>query len=314
MPEKTIVKMVFGSHLYGTDTLQSDMDYKGIFLPTCKQAFLGKIPKSYNSNRNKAPGEKNSAGDIDTETYSLQYFIKLACEGQTIALDMLHAPENMLIESSSIWTNIVANRHRFYTKNLKAFIGYARKQAAKYGIKSSRLDAARNFIKLLEGYPSNTKLTEIWHQLPTNEHCHMLGLGRNNILQYQICGKIFQQTAATGYVLDIMQRFEKQYGQRARDAAKNKNLDWKALSHAMRAALQVKELLTDNTITFPLRNAEHLIGIKAGLYDYSTVVAPNLEGIIKEVEELSKNSNLPEKVDRDFWDGFIVGVMEQNCC
>jgi hypothetical protein len=227
---------------------------------------------------------------------------------------MLHAPENMLVESSPIWESIVANRHHFYTKNLRAFIGYARKQAAKYGIKGSRLNAARNFIELLGKYNTDAKLTAIWDKLSTGDHCHMLGLNQNNILQYQICGKIFQQTSGVGYTLDIVQRFEKQYGQRARDAAQNKNLDWKALSHAIRAALQVKELLTNNTITFPLENAEYLKGVKMGLYDYSTTVAPNLEGIIKEVEKLSKNSNLPEKVDRDFWDGFIVGVMEQGCC
>jgi hypothetical protein len=219
----------------------------------------------------------------------------------------------MLIESSPIWEAIIANKHRFYTRNLQAFIGYARKQAAKYGIKGSRLNAIRNLIELLEKYNASTKMTEIWNELPVDEHCHMLGLNQNNILQYQICGKIFQQTAATGYVLNAMQRFEEQYGRRARDAAENKNLDWKALSHAMRAALQVKELLTSNTITFPLKNAEYLRNVKLGIYDYSTTVAPNLEDAIREVELLSEHSDLPEKVDRDFWDGFIVSTMEQFC-
>jgi len=30
---KCIVEMVFGSHLYGTDTPESDKDYKGVFMP-----------------------------------------------------------------------------------------------------------------------------------------------------------------------------------------------------------------------------------------------------------------------------------------
>ena len=40
-----IVKMVFGSHLYGTNTPQSDKDFKGVFMPTNEQIYLGKIPK-----------------------------------------------------------------------------------------------------------------------------------------------------------------------------------------------------------------------------------------------------------------------------
>jgi hypothetical protein len=41
-------------------------------------------------------------------------------------MDMLHAPENMLIESSDIWRNIVKEKKRFYTKNLNSFVDYAR--------------------------------------------------------------------------------------------------------------------------------------------------------------------------------------------
>lgn len=33
----TIVKMVFGSFLYGTDTPESDKDYKGVFLPSWEE-------------------------------------------------------------------------------------------------------------------------------------------------------------------------------------------------------------------------------------------------------------------------------------
>ena len=98
---KTIVKIIFGSHLYGTDTPDSDQDFKGIFLPTKEQIFLGKIPKSINENTKKGEG-KNTADDVDTEIYSLHYFLKLACEGQTVSLDMLHAPDNMIIETKQI--------------------------------------------------------------------------------------------------------------------------------------------------------------------------------------------------------------------
>ena len=38
-----IIKSVFGSHLYGTDTPESDRDYKGIFIPSMEDCVLNQI-------------------------------------------------------------------------------------------------------------------------------------------------------------------------------------------------------------------------------------------------------------------------------
>ena len=305
-----IVKLIFGSHLYGTSTLESDKDYKGIFMPTKKQIFLGNIPKSYNETT-KQGSEKNTSEDIDTEIYSLHYFIKLACEGQTVALDMLHAPGNMILETSDIWNEIVKNKEKFYTKNLKAFIGYARRQASKYGIKGSRLNAAKKVIDILLDYDGYMKMNYIWNLLPIEEHLYMIETNRNEVRQYQVCGKIIQETAKIGYVLDILVKFYDEYGKRAREAAENKNIDWKAVSHALRAAYQVQELLQDGTITFPLKNASFLRSVKQGLHDYKNIVAPMLENIMSDVESLSEKSKLPKKADRKFWDKFIIETIEE---
>ena len=131
---RTIVKMKFGAHLYGTATPDSDVDYKGIFLPTKEELLLGRVPKSYSYSTGREES-RNTKNDIDIELYSFHYFIKLACDGQTVAMDMLHAPENMILQKSIIWDAIVKNKQKFYTKNLKSFIDYARRQASKYGIK-----------------------------------------------------------------------------------------------------------------------------------------------------------------------------------
>jgi len=82
--------------------------------------------------------------------YSLHYFINLACEGETIALDMLHVPDDKVVEKHPVWDEIVLNRQKFYTKNLKAFVGYARRQASKYGIKGSRLNDIKKVLDFFQ--------------------------------------------------------------------------------------------------------------------------------------------------------------------
>ena len=306
-----IVKMKFGAHLYGTATSDSDLDYKGIFLPTKEQLLLGRVPKSHNYSTGK-DDSRNTKNDVDTELYSLHYFIKLACAGQTVAMDMLHAPDSMILKKSKIWDEIVNNKQKFYTKNLKSFIDYARRQASKYGIKGSRINAALQVLEILKKEDPSKKMREVWSRLPRIEHCYDVAPDPNGMRQYQVCGKSFQESATIGYVIPIIEKFYNDYGRRAKLAAENKNIDWKAVSHALRAAYQTKEILTENTIYFPLRNADFLMRVKQGKLDYLSEVGPVLETFMEEVENLSLISNLPETVDRKFWDQFIFETLERE--
>jgi predicted nucleotidyltransferase len=71
---KIIVKMKFGAHLYGTATPDSDVDYKGIFLPTKEELLLGRVPKSHNYSTGREES-RNTKNDIDIELYSFYYLI-----------------------------------------------------------------------------------------------------------------------------------------------------------------------------------------------------------------------------------------------
>lgn len=305
-----IVKTIFGSHLYGTDTPESDKDFKGIFMPSKKEIFLGKIPKSISESTKKGSESKNTAEDVDTEIYSLQYFIELALKGETIALDMLHTPKELTLISSPIWEDILLHRKKFYTKSLKSFVGYARKQAAKYGIKGSRISAAKSVIELLKKYHPDTKMYDLWHKLPVDEHLYFTD-SKQNIRMYQVCGKQIQETAKVGYVLPILESFVEQYGARARLAEKNEGIDWKAVSHALRAAMQTESILTKGTIEFPLPKADYLRKVKQGELHYINDVAPVLEYLMDRAEYLSKTSTLPKVPDREFWESFVVKKVEE---
>lgn len=308
---QTIVKLIFGSHLYGTDTPDSDQDFKGVFMPSREQILLGRIPKSFSEKTKHDNSSKNTSEDIDLEIYSLHYFIYLACEGETVALDMLHAPDEMIVEKSPVWDLIIQNREKFYTKNLKAFVGYARRQAAKYGIKGSRLNDAQRVLDFLRQpviKEAHAKLFLYWDDLPTGEHIFKHPPNENGERMYEVCGRKIGEKVTLQYAYETVKRFVDNYGERARMAAANEGIDWKAMSHALRAALQVKQILTEKTLTLPFKESEaaFLRLVKRGKLDYQKTVAPTLEELITEVEALSLASDLPEKVNRKFWDDFIM--------
>lgn len=297
-----IVKMKFGSHLYGLNTPDSDVDYKGIFQPSLQECVLNQIPKSFNKSTGN-DRSRNTKEDVDYEIYSLQYFIELGLKGETVVLDMIHCPEdkNILIETSSKWDFIRKNRHKFYTKNLKSFFGYALKQAAKYGIRGSRISTCKEVIGFLKS-STKEKMWETWDKLPEIEHTYKDGEF------YEVCGKKFQKTVKIEYVIPILEKYLKDYGERALLAEKNKGIDWKALSHAVRAGLQIESIYKNKDIVFPFSGTkkDFLLNIKQGRLDYKTEVAPELENIMERVTELSKTVNLPEKPDRKFWKKFII--------
>jgi len=302
-----LTRILFGSHLYGTSTENSDTDYKAIYMPSFQDLCFGRVKKNITTHTKSDIYSKNTAEDVDIETFSLQYFIQLACEGQTIALDMLHATKECTLETSEQWEFLVANRSKFYTRSLNAFVRYANDQAAKYGIKGSRLNTAKRFIEILNDYPIDSRMREVWNLLPVDEHAYHVDANPNGIKQYQICGKVLQESQTVVYAQNIVANYLRQYGARAELAAENKGVDWKAISHAYRAALQVKEILTEGTITFPLKEAPLLLKLKLGEIHANTAL-PMLEEIIAEVKELSAQSTLPEEVDKKFWEDYIVSV------
>lgn len=306
---KLICLMRYGSHLYGTETAESDLDYRGIAMPKRVDIAMGKIPKAWRWSSNEKGGEKNKAGDWDIEIYSLSHFLSLALKGETVALDMLHCNGTNLIEGSQEWMYLVQNRERFYTKSLKAFVGYARRQAAKYGIKGSRLAAIDQFITFLRpaGYRTG-KLEHFWDELPITDHSGYAKDSPNGARQYEICGRIFQETASCQYACGCMEQVRDNYGTRAEEARRNEGIDWKAISHAMRAADEVEQILVNGEIRFPLATAGFLRRVKAGEEDFLAVVQPELEARLARLEKLSAESDLPEEPETAFWEEFAVDV------
>ena len=309
-----------GSHLYGTDTPTSDMDLKGVFMPSVKQIMLGKIPKCYNYQSKKDSEGKNTENDIDVELFSLHYFIELACKGETISIDMLHATD--AIVWTAVWNELYEQRARFYTKDMRAFVGYARTQAAKYGIKGSRLDAVKKVVDFLDGhrhcdtdadtyFAEKRKLKDLWGSLPTGEHIHFLEPNprdKNGNQIYQVCGKQLLESMPVEGAYICLNKFYNDYGKRAKLAQQNEGIDWKAVSHALRAAAQIKEIFVTGDLKFPLVDREYLKAVKQGRHPWANV-QQTLENDIEFVERLSAESVLPSHPNRREIDAWLYGTV-----
>jgi hypothetical protein len=314
---KPIVRIKFGSHLYGTATPQSDIDLKGVFLPSARDILLQRVKGSVSTKRAKAEGEKNFAGEIDEESYSLQRFLGLVAEGQTVALDMLFAPDWALeAVPAREWLAIRAATPRLLTRKSASFIGYCRQQANKYGIKGSRVAAARKALDFLtaalEEHGTVVKLGVVGDAVSAmaaeTEHMAMIDVPQVSgatIPHLDVCGRKMPFTATIKLAHGIMEALVREYGHRALKAEAQQGVDWKALSHAVRVGRQAIELLTTARVTFPLPDAAHILDIKLGRIPYQEVAA-DIEQLLVDVEAAAERSSLPDEPDHAWIADFVA--------
>lgn len=313
---KKIVEIKFGSHLYGTSTPESDLDIKAVYLPSAQDILLQRVKPVISESRPKAHGEKNTADDVDIESYSPEKFLKLLAEGQIVALDMLFAPDDStLAEPDAIWLELKSIAPKIMTKQAVSFVRYCRQQANKYGIAGSRVAAARKALEFLSGmekeHGSAEKLSFIEGKIEALvEGDEFLDIEeipqqKGGVAKYfNICGKKAQFQASIKAARSIAQHLMDEYGARALAAEKNEGIDWKALSHAVRVGHEAIEFFSTDRITFPRPEAKHLLDIKQGRLEFKDV-AEEIENLLVNVEQAADGSKLPNDYDPKVIDDFI---------
>lgn len=228
----TLVKVLFGSKLYGTATALSDTDYKIVHIPSAKDILLHRTKPIVQFTTKVDHNEKNGADDVDVESFALHRFLHLVENGEMIAIELLFTPDQNLLETTPEWKLIVENRHRFLTSSCKGFISYCQKQAAKYGVRGSRVAATRASLELLEKaierHGPSAKVAiideDICDFVEKIEHATLFEIEMLNgkrVKHWEICNRKLPYTIKLSDAHDIMMSLMCRYGERSLAAEKN---------------------------------------------------------------------------------------------
>ena len=315
---KILYLVKFGSHLYGTNTKTSDSDYKGLFLPSKQSCYLNKQQKNINFTSGKQY-LKNSKDDIDIGFWSIQYWFELLKKGDTNALDLLYSSNypDMIEYQDDILLDIWNNQHlMFDIDECKGYIGYIKRQVAKYGLKGERVGVYKSIIQLYSKcvIDDDQKLNVISDYII--EHCYNSSycfLKNIDDVDYLIiCGKLHQLNIKMSEFKKRINNEYKKYGHRAILADKNKGIDWKAVSHAVRALYQMSELIDNGYIQFPLNDSKYIKQIKLGQKKWNEVS----DFILNFLNEVDRKmcSCIDHKCERDdsFINKFIISLYESK--
>ena len=119
---RLLYEYIRGSHLYGLNTPDSDVDTSGVFIST-KEQLLGCF------------GYKPQVSDTrhDTTWFEVGELVRLLLKSNPTVLESLFVPEDkILVKPSPLLADLFANKNEFITKQcFNPFIGYAIDQIKK---------------------------------------------------------------------------------------------------------------------------------------------------------------------------------------
>ena len=320
-----VASMVFGSHLHGTTTPDSDFDRAMVFVPGGRSIALGTVVEAVRSGTKEDRTARNSADDVDVEAHSLKRFLAMVADGTPRALDMLFAPPSALLEPPSpAWREIAANRHRLVTRKTAGFVEYCRDQAKRYGLKGGRIHALRGVLAWLDGaiaeHGDEARLRDAaGHAGGIEAFIAAASLTATAVVpipqkfgkpaepHLECCGKRAPFAASLRKARETYAAQLERYGERARLAEANEGIDWKAVAHAVRVGHEALELLATGRITLPLAQplAARVLAIKGGRVPYGEASA-ELEDLIARMEAAGPASALPDEADAGFIDDLVA--------
>lgn len=308
---KLLYLVKFGSHLYGTNTKDSDTDYKGLFLPSNDSLILDINSKLITQNTS-VNNCKNTSDDIDFQLWDIRYWLlNLLQKGDTNAIDLLFSKSNIecVVYCDDLMNDIFNNPLKcFSPKKATAYTGYVIGQAKKYGVKGSRLGVLKRIYEYLEkvSYNEYQKLdfvsSSILERYYDESYCFSKEV--NGEMALVICGSVHLLSIKLEEFHRRIENQYKKYGERAKKAEQNQGIDWKAISHAYRCLFQMEELFETKNISFPLTNCEKLTKIKLGEYDWKQCEQEICLGLEK-VDKLKEDCDW-NYFDKDFVNNSIL--------
>lgn len=298
-----ILCVIHGSHAYGMNTPESDLDLKGIAIPPA--AYFHGFLQTFDQAESKDP---------DMVIYGIRKFFKLASDANPNVLELLFVDESSHLLVTDAGRKLIAHRDLFLsTKVRHTYAGYAFAQLKR--IKTHR-------AWLLN--PREHKPIRGQFNLPETS---LLSADILGAMEAVVKDNAEGATEFPAHMMDLYQK-ERSYQNALREYQQYQNwkltrnpkraaieaefgVDLKHAAHLVRLARSGKELLSTGKLQVKRPDAEELLAIRNGAWSYEQIVE-YAEGIEKEMEALEKTSPLPHSPDRVALDRLCQKIVEDS--
>jgi len=305
-----ILEIRSGSHLYGTNTPESDEDFVGIFMPPKEYVYgLKNVEEVDLSIVSKQKDGKNSKDAIDRKLYEFRKFIRLASANNPNIIEILYVNDENIIHSNNVGNRLRENRHLFLSKlSIPRFIGYASSQKHKMIIKRDHFNDLRDVHYALEDMDNKLTLGQVYDRFVALDAHQDILVKKDTGMHIHIGDLCFEPGL---YVKKVRKRIKERL-----DKATNRSelvlkhgYDTKFASHLIRLLYEGLDILEKGKLVFPIPEAKEILAIKNGSMTTKEVLefATELEDRMNDAE---KKSDLPKQPNHKLIEKFTIQEME----
>lgn len=302
-----------GSYAYGTNTDSSDIDLRGIATNTKRNILTRR--------------DFEQVVDVETDTtiYSFEKIIKLLCECNPNTIEILGLKPEHYLYLSPVGAELLDNKRLFLSKRaIHSFGGYANAQLRRLENKSAGASKQSRFeenvLKSIEH--ARVDFKNKYFAMPEDS----IKLYIDKATQTGCDAEIFMDVTLKHYPLrdyvgmwSEMNNITKAYSKfsvRNKTAMQRNKLS-KHMMHLVRLYLMCFDILEYAEInTYREKDHDFLMGVRNGKYlDENQQPTREFYEIVSELENklncLAQHTDLPEKVDREKIDDFVMSVNEK---
>lgn len=323
LKDNLLVKLLAGSHAYGTALPTSDVDYRGIFCADPINILTPFFPIR----------EKVDEQEEDSKFYELSHFMKLCLDCNPNIIELLWTDDVDIIFRTPAYDFLREHRQKFLSSKI-AFTtsGYAIAQLKRIKGHNRWITNPQpkepprqiDFLSLVQWFGDTKKFKLNW--LEYHENFRLIPYGQDVYGLYEEQGrKLFNENTFTlniAYDESVSEarktplavvKFNKAEYETAKEKhkqywiwKKNRNerrseleekfeYDTKHAMHLVRLLRMGKEALEDGVILVKRPDAEELLSIRNGAWTYEQCVAYAEEMDVLIREKLYKTTSLPKK-------------------
>jgi uncharacterized protein len=312
MDRKIIFRCKVGSHLYGLNTPESDIDYLSVFIPNSKDLLgLNKVEVIDNSTKNSSSNRRNDKDDIDDKMYSLPKFLHLLLQNNPNIVEVLFATKNMIETCEPEFKFLMDNYDKIIsTKVFHTFTGYAYSQKKKLEVKRDRYYSLVESIKWIDSYFGNKvenpkeKITDFESDLLNQNLSYYKGKKGD--------GSSFHKGMPLKDIYYQLKAEKDKYGWRVKtDSFMKMGYDKKFAYHLIRILSEGIELLSTGKLSYPIfgEAKEDIMSVKEGELPLDDVFAL-YEKYHSKCEELKNKTTIRNKPDFNFVNDYLIHTLK----
>ncbi len=302
--QNRILEVRCGSHLFGTNTPDSDEDFVGIFMPNreilfgfqrCEEVKFDVVAKDESG--------RNTADAVDRTLHEYRKFCRLALQNNPNILHILFA-DNRSVVYEDMFGRSLREMAEFFPHRgcFHRFISYAVAQKHKMVIRGEHFNELQKALDILNVTEDNLVLADLRERAP------FVGEGESS--KYVRVGDLQFEAGV------FVKKARKMVRERLAKATNRVSLmtkygfDVKYGSNLIHLLKEGIEILTTGRLTFPLSYAQEILDIKQGKYTADEILEWS-DDLESEARAAFEHTQLREHPEAALVERFVIYQVEK---